>query len=191
MLPVVTLRLVSPPADQLDDARLVLALAGGDRQALGVLYDRHCAALLGLATKFLSDRKEAEDVVHDVFIEAWTKAADFDPARGSVRAWLALRTRSRCLDRLKSARVRRSAPLEEGALERRPAGPAYDPELALVRGRVRQAVAQLPDGHRAVLIAAYFGGMTCTEIAEAQGLALGTVKSRLAAARAKLEVALS
>ena len=191
MEPVASLRPVSAPPQPQEDSRLVQALAGGDRQALAALYDRHAGALLGLAMRILADRREAEDVVHDVFMQAWSKAADYDPQRGSVRAWLALRTRSRCLDRLKSARVRRSAPLDPELLERRPAGPAGDPELAAVRKRVREAVAELPEGHRAVLVAAYFEGMTCSEIAAAQGLALGTVKSRLAAARVKLEGALS
>src|SRR5258708_13314473 len=53
-------------------------------------------------------RSEAEDLLHDVFLEAWRCAKDFDPKRGRVRTWLAIRMRSRALDHQKSARVSRS-----------------------------------------------------------------------------------
>src|SRR5215510_10120109 len=100
-------------ADAPDDAALVAAAARGDKPALGVLYDRHARLLLAVGLRILGDRGAAEDVLHDVFLEAWHQAAAFDPARGSVRAWLVTRMRSRALDR--RATVSRQARLADSA----------------------------------------------------------------------------
>jgi hypothetical protein len=63
--------------------------------------------------RIVGSRAEAEDVLHDVFVEVWKRAADFDAGRGTVRNWLAIRMRSRCLDRQKSPRVARRVPLDD------------------------------------------------------------------------------
>src|SRR5207302_5897321 len=78
-----------------EDAELVRAMASGDREALAKLYERHSQILLGLALRIVRERREAEDLLHDVFLEAWRCAKDFDPNRGRVRTWLAIRMRSR------------------------------------------------------------------------------------------------
>src|SRR5262252_9903085 len=94
--------------DDADDVRLVAAMVAGDAEALARLYERHAPLLLGLAMRIVRDRREAEDLLHDVFLEAWRSAKDFDPKRGRVRTWLAIRMRSRALDLQKSARVSRN-----------------------------------------------------------------------------------
>ena len=68
-----------------EDAALVAAMAAGDRTALASLYERHASLLLGLALKIVRERREAEDLLHDVFLEAWRQARHFDPKRGRVR----------------------------------------------------------------------------------------------------------
>ena len=100
--------------DPATDVRLMAALAAGDRQALGQLYDRQGPLLLALGLRMLGDRAVAEDVLHDVFLEAWHHAREFDPARGTVRAWLVTRMRSRCLDRRTTA-VRQHRLAEDAA----------------------------------------------------------------------------
>src|ERR1051325_6352773 len=99
----------APPSDDAGDEVLVAAMAAGDRAALATLYERHASLLLGLALRIVRERREAEDLLHDVFLEAWRAAKDFDPKRGKVRTWLAVRMRSRALDHQKSARVSRNA----------------------------------------------------------------------------------
>src|SRR5262245_29250764 len=89
----------SSQAGQEDDERLIARAVGGSRDALAELYDRHAPLLLGLGARILGDRGLAEDVLHDVFLEAWHHAREYDPARGTVRAWLVTRMRSRSLDR--------------------------------------------------------------------------------------------
>lgn len=158
------------------DAELVAKIATGDRAALAELYERHCGVLLGLAMRIVRSRLEAEDLLHDVFLEAWRSAKDFDPKRGRVRTWLAIRMRSRALDLQKSARVSRNAGdagLELLVDEREGASPDH--------ARVRAVLADLSVDQRKVLELAYFEGPSCTEIAARVSVPVGTVKSRIAA----------
>lgn len=158
------------------DANLVAAMARGDRGALASLYDRHASVLLGLAMRIVRDRREAEDLLHDVFLEAWRSAKDFDPKRGRARTWLAIRMRSRALDHQKSARVSRNAG-DAGLDLLVDDGEAKSPDHA----RVRAALAELAVEQRRVLELAYFEGLSCTEIAARVSIPVGTVKSRIAA----------
>jgi RNA polymerase sigma-70 factor (ECF subfamily) len=167
--------------DDAEDAALVAAMAGGDRNALAALYERHGSLLLGLALKIVRERREAEDLLHDVFLEAWRSAKDFDPKRGRVRTWLAIRMRSRALDLQKSARVSRNA--GDAGLE---VVPDDSPPQSPDHGRVRAALAGLGEDQRRVVELAYFDGLSCSEIAAKIAIPIGTVKSRLAAAMTRL-----
>jgi RNA polymerase sigma-70 factor (ECF subfamily) len=164
-----------------EDAALVAAMAAGDRGALASLYERHGSLLLGLALKIVRERREAEDLLHDVFLEAWRSAKDFDPKRGRVRTWLAIRMRSRALDHQKSARVSRNAGdagLEVVPDDREPQSPDH--------ARVRGALGDLGEDQRRVVELAYFEGLSCSEISARIKIPIGTVKSRLAAAMNRL-----
>jgi RNA polymerase sigma-70 factor, ECF subfamily len=175
------------------DESLMAAAAVGDESALGELYDRHAGAMLGVALRILKLRQDAEDLVHDVFVEAWQKAADFDAARGSVRSWLLVRVRSRGVDRLRSlTSARRRGLLGDG--ENAPE--EADPKVAPVwdgpdRERARKALDGLPEPQRVLVELAYFEGMTCSEMAAHCAIPIGTVKSRLSAALGKLREALA
>lgn len=165
-----------PDEDAELDAQLVAKMAAGDRAALSSLYERHSGVLLGLAMRIVRSRLEAEDLLHDVFLEAWRSAKDFDPKRGRVRTWLAIRMRSRALDLQKSARVSRNAGdagLDLLVDERDGASPDH--------ARVRAVLAELGADQRKVLELAYFEGLSCTEIAARVSVPVGTVKSRIAA----------
>jgi RNA polymerase sigma-70 factor (ECF subfamily) len=166
----------APPPDDAEDEVLVAAMVAGDRAALATLYERHASLLLGLALRIVRERREAEDLLHDVFLEAWRTAKDFDPKRGRVRTWLAIRMRSRALDLQKSARISRNT--GDGGLELLvDEADAASPD----HGRVRSALAALGSDQRRVLELAYFEGLSCTEIAERVAIPVGTVKSRIAA----------
>jgi len=167
---------VDHPSDDAEDEALVAAMAAGDRNALATLYERHASLLLGLALRIVREKREAEDLLHDVFLEAWRSAKDFDPKRGRVRTWLAIRMRSRALDLQKSARVSRNT--GDGGLELLvDDADGSSPD----HGRVRTALAALGQDQRRVLELAYFEGLSCTEIAERVAIPVGTVKSRIAA----------
>lgn len=173
------------------DAALVLAVAAGDRRALAALYDRHGSSMLGLGVRVLRSRQSAEDVLHDVFIEVWRRAHTYDRERASVRGWLFLMMRSRCLDRRKSAAVALSTSLEvtghdvvttraSSAGSTTASGEAA--LLALDHKRAVEAVSRLPETQRAVVVLGYFEGLSSSEMAAELDLPIGTVKSRVAAA---------
>src|SRR5262249_59888365 len=118
----------------------------GDRRALATLYERHASLLLGLALRIVREKREAEDLLHDVFLEAWRSAKDFDPKRGRVRTWLAIRMRSRALDLQKSARVSRNTG-DSGLDLLVDEGEARSPDHA----RLRTVLAELGSDQRKVL----------------------------------------
>jgi RNA polymerase sigma-70 factor (ECF subfamily) len=165
-----------------DDAQLVAAMAQGSRDALAELYDRYAPHLLAVARRMLGDRSEAEDLLHDVFLEAWRQACGYDAARGTVRAWLLIRLRARTLDRIRLRRLRAStaevAPIA--------APPVAGPD----DGSVTRALAGLPAEQRRAIVLAYYQGLSASEIAALDRAPLGTIKSRMTAAMAKLRVAL-
>jgi RNA polymerase sigma-70 factor, ECF subfamily len=169
------------------DAAIIARMVAGEQPALAELYDRYSSLLLAVGVRML-DRAEAEDVLHDVFVEVWKRAADFDAKRGSTRAWLAMRMRSRCLDRKKSPRLSRSSSLDSHHAQQ--AAPAQDPLLRMQREGVRAALATLSADHLAVVDLSYFVGLSTQEIGIKLGIPQGTVKSRLLAARERLAIAL-
>lgn len=165
-------------------------MARGDSAALSLLYDRYAGSMLALARRIVGRGPEAEDVIHDVFLEAWRHSADYDPTRGSVKAWLLLRTRSRSLDVQKSARVSKQASgLDDAWLAElsAPGDGAASPD----QERVRRVLVALPVEQREVLLLGYFQGLSSSEMAERLGVPIGTVKSRVAAALTALRAALS
>ncbi len=164
----------------MQDPELIALVARGQQAALGALYDRHAGLLLGVLTRVLSDAQEAEDVLHEVFLEVWQRAADFDPARGNVRAWLVMRARSRALDRLRVLGRTRTLPSEAMLPEPTPQAVPAD-TLS-----VRRALSNLAPELRTLLELGYFEGMSSAEIAAHEGIAIGTVKSRVARALAEL-----
>ena len=168
-------------SSRLGDEALVLAVSRGDRMAMAAIYDRYAPLLLAVATRIIGSRVQAEDLLHDVLLEAWHRAGEYDPERGTVRAWLVTRVRSRALDdRMGSARraelVRSKLPsLDEAAHL------AHD-ACAADGDRVRREVACLPRDLEAVIDLAYFEGLSAAEIGIRLKIPAGTVKSRLARA---------
>lgn len=176
--------------DNGEDVQLIASMVRGDRGALASLYDRYATLLLAVATRILADRREAEDLVHDVMLEVWRHSPDYDIARGTVRAWILIRLRSRALDRKKSVGATRVVAVDPERLHQERDSLAEDPAFGPDRTAVRRALAALPDDQRTVLALAYFEGLSSSEIAERIDTPIGTVKSRVAAALAKLRLGL-
>ena len=172
------------------DPELVRAVADGTQDALATLYDRHARVLLSLGQRMLRSRPEAEDLVHDVFIEAWKRAKDYDATRGPVRSWLLMRMRSRALDRMKSSSYAKvsSITTADGADEdfACPPSDALDVSDCVL---VRRSLSSLPLDQRTVVELVYLDGLTLADIAERTAVPLGTIKSRLARALHALRAA--
>ena len=163
-----------------DDVKLLKAIAARDEAALAQLYDRYRTILFGLLMRILNNREEAEDVLQEVFLQVWRKAADFDENRGRPFTWLVTLGRSRGIDRLRTLAARDRV-AEAGAREAVEdfSDAATDTFKSEQRGLVNQALAQLPDEQKRPLMLAYFDGLTQSEIATRLGAPLGTVKTRM------------
>lgn len=174
------------PAEEATDDDLCARMARGDSSALAALFQRHGSRLLLMGKVMLADASEAEDVVQEVFFEAWRKARTFDPERGSVRAWLAVRMRSRCLDRKRSAGATRtvlSSSMDDGD---GPPESRSSPERRADQATLVRSLAALPEEQRDVLLLGYFEDLSSQEIATALEIPVGTVKSRVRRALAEL-----
>ena len=141
--------------------------------------------MLAVALRIVEDQREAEDLLHDLFLEVWQVAADFDPARGSVRTWLLVRTRSRSLDRRRRAR-RQKLVAEDPSETVESSLPAPSHESMLLK----RAVLRLPHELRVLLELGYYAGMSSAEIAATVRIPVGTVKSRVARAIVELRMAI-
>lgn len=163
-------------------AELIRKMASGDRDAFGRFYDRYASLVYPLIVRIVRERGDADDVLQEVFWEAWQAASAYDPSRGSPEAWIVMRARTRSIDRVRAVRRRSEtfvAPVDE-AVAAAPAGPGGDAaDRAADRGLVTGALARLPEAQRELIELAYYGGLTQTEIAERLKQPLGTVKTRM------------
>ena len=178
------------------DVELHRRIAGGDTRAVAELYDRHARMLMALSLRIVRERSEAEDVVHDAFVVVGERAAQYIPERGAVGAWLVTLVRNLSIDRTRR-RDRRGAITRdvlahdpEATAAATPLDPETEAASAAERERVRRALASLPDVQRATLETAFYEGLTYAEIAEREGVPLGTIKSRAARALTALRQAL-
>lgn len=165
------------------EAQLVRRVAQGDRDAFAALYDLYSKPLYSLSLRILSDAKEAEDVLQEVFLQLWEKAAVFDEAAGKPFSWVVTMTRNKAIDRIRS-RQRRARLFEEttevientSSVAAEPAGVGMGQDEA---AQVRVALNALPQEQRRAIEMAFFGGLTHIEIAKALQEPLGTIKARI------------
>jgi len=173
----------TPPAQRLPER-----MAAGDATALGDLYDAHARSIYSLALRILGNASDAEDIVQEVFTQAWRQAARYDSRRATVIGWLLMMTRSRSLDRLRARQARPdrtiATPLPDVASP--VPGQEADALSAEDVERVRVALGRLGDAARTPIELAYYEGLSQSAIAERLGQPLGTVKTRMRTALAQL-----
>jgi RNA polymerase sigma-70 factor (ECF subfamily) len=162
------------------DAELFVALGNGQTDALGVIYDRHAGLVYGVALNALGNAQEAEDLTQDIFLIV-AKGCSYDPARGTLRTYLAILTRSRAIDRLRSRtsardRVNRWKSGEADATSSNT--PLEHVSQTEQSQEVQAALAQLSDSQQQILKMAYYDGLSQSEIAHQLEIPLGTVKAR-------------
>lgn len=178
-----------------EDAALIRRMCEADETALGALYDRWMRSLYSLVMHLLKDADEAEDVVEETFWQAWRKASTYEPSRGAVSTWLLTIGRRKALDRIRAKRRHKEEPFGQDRTFADLKSPALDPsqnaEGSELRRHVLAALQELPAEQREVLELGYFSGLSQTEIADATGQPLGTVKTRMRLAMQKLREPLS
>jgi RNA polymerase sigma-70 factor (ECF subfamily) len=195
-----------------DDAALVRQVAAGSEDALGILYDRYVSAVFATASRLTSDRQIAEEVVQETFLALWNRAELYDPASGSLSAWMHTIARNRAVDRLRAigrrpnlvalSEARGHDESEGAALERIAAagtvlggarlgpGPEASFEAVELRASLREALDEMPEVERTVILLAYRDDLTQSEIAQRLGWPLGTVKTRTRRALLRLRHAI-
>lgn len=181
------------PTDVATDEDLIVRIARGDQDAIGLLYDRYASILFPLALRILRHRGEAEDALHDAFVTVSERADQFVASRGSGAAWLVTLVRNLCIDRTR--RRDRRGQLVRDVLSHEPVQEVENPEalvgIAGERIKVIRALQTLPEAQRVTLEVAFYEGLSYSEIAEREGVPLGTIKSRAARAIAALRMALA
>jgi RNA polymerase sigma-70 factor (ECF subfamily) len=168
---------------------LIKRVAEGEQNALGIFYDATSSHVFGLLVRMIADRAAAEEILLDVYKQAWRQAACYDQERGSPMGWLLTIARTRALDRIRS--LKREQMLKQSvASEPLSQTASINPEQNAVMTErqklVRDALGTLPDAQREVIELAYYSGLTHAEIAEKLSLPLGTVKTRTRLAMMKL-----
>ena len=160
-----------------DLARLLGAVAGGDRAALRRVYEAQSARLFGLAHAILRDRDAAADALHDAFLRVSQRAGQYDPARGAAAAWLAGVVRHAALDQAR--RRGRELPSDDPALGDAAVAPeALERVSANAEGRrLRECLEGLEEKNRSGILLAFVHGLSHSQIAGRLGLPLGTVKA--------------
>jgi len=155
---------------------LLEEIAEGSESSFNEFYNRYVSFVLHIATKTLGDRVEAEDVTHDIFLEIYQKPTNYRPDRGSVKAWIAVMTRNRCIDRL-----RKKKPILVNKLELLETKEAVKTELSVLmrleQELIIEALKEIPQKQREVIYGAYFEGKTQVELAKTLNRPLGTIKS--------------
>lgn len=159
-----------------------------DAAPLGALYDAHAAPIRRYVTRLTGDAAAAEDVVQETLLRAWRTPRILADDPESTRSWLFTVARHLVIDEARSARHRREHPVAESPEPEEEMRDATD--AVFDQMLVEEALATLSAAHRAVVVRAYFAGMTTASIAADLGVREGTVKSRLHYALRALRLAL-
>jgi RNA polymerase sigma-70 factor (ECF subfamily) len=173
------------PLSAAEEQALLQKLLVGDEEAIRTIYARFARPVYSLGLRLLGGAEAAEELTQDVFLTAWRKAARFDASRGRLSTWLMAIAHNLAVDRLRreNGAARPTLVFVEEVPERYSEG---EVEPVIERDSARRAMESLSDGERRLLVRAYFDGHTAREIAEADHIPLGTVKTRLRTALIKI-----
>ncbi|HEV3203599.1 MAG TPA: sigma-70 family RNA polymerase sigma factor [Gemmataceae bacterium] len=184
------------------DEELLARFRRGETEAFGALVRRYEQELFGYLRRYLGDGNLADDVFQNTFLQLFTKIGQYEAGR-PVRPWLYTIATHQAIDALRRINRHPAVSLDQAhaelpdgemhalldLLEARTPGPVEQVHSEELRERVRASVDRLPDFLRQVVVLAYYQGLKYREIAEILGIPVGTVKSRLHAALAKLHEA--
>jgi RNA polymerase sigma-70 factor (ECF subfamily) len=179
-------------ADAVTDRERVTRMAQGDTTALAELYDVHGSTVYSLALRIVVHVADAEEVVQEVFAQAWHQARRYDASRVAVVGWLLMITRARALDVVRARKARPDL-VRPVAVPELPSS-ATGQEAAVLSeeavAQVRTALSGLEDPLRIPIELAYYEGLSQSEIAERLNEPLGTIKTRMRTALSRLRTAL-
>jgi RNA polymerase sigma-70 factor (ECF subfamily) len=173
-------------------AAAINRIAAGDKAALRLVYAETSAKLFGVCLRILGERSEAEDVLQEVYLTVWRKAASFDESVASPITWLVAIVRNRAIDRLRASGASRAAlPIEAAADVADESMSAVERlEIDEDRARLRECLRELEQRQAAAIRAAFLDGFTYDELAAKASVPLGTMKSWIRRGLMKLRACL-
>lgn len=175
------------------DQELISFIVQQKKEALEAIYDRFSGAIFSLASHMLRDPGAAEEVTQDAFLKVWRRASSYRSDRGKVAAWLFSIAHHRVIDEVRRRKRREQTHVyQDVELIDQPADDSSDPAryamLQMKRGELKEALFVLRPEQREIVLLAYYGGLTHSEIANRLQQPLGTVKTRMRLALKKLRV---
>lgn len=173
------------------DEDLVAAVANASESALEEIYRRYGRAIYATARRLLGDDGLAEDILQEVMVRLWDRPHSFDPSRGTLRTFLLVLSRNRCIDVLRAGRSRaaRERSGYDVVVDVRSVGERLDEEETRVG--VSRALESLPPTQRQAIELAYFDGLTYRHIAKMLNVPEGTIKSRIRLGLAHMRAAVA
>ena len=179
-------------ADSIEESRLLQQIGIGDRASFDELHRRMNTLLFSIAMGVLNNREAAQDVIQDVFIQIWERAASYDAERGKASTWLITLTRNKSIDRLRALnrRTRLNSDFEEqGKTDVRfdDRDSLTDAVMAERAAMIRTAISKLNADQQAAIQLAYFDDMPYPAVAQRLSVPLGTVKARIRRGMKKLK----
>jgi len=166
----------------LTDEELLQRAGSGDSRAFDTLYDRFSPRIFGLLRQMLHDEREAEDVLQDGFVQLWTHAGSYDPARSKAFTWATMIFRNKAIDKMRALgrrnRLVEAVTLESAVLT---SDTTYDSDVESNERavQVRAALNELPTDQRQLIEYAFLKGLTHHVISDSLNLPLGTVKTNI------------
>jgi RNA polymerase sigma-70 factor (ECF subfamily) len=182
-----------PVEEPAADREAVRQMVARDQRGLASLYDRYGRMLFSFAVRVVGGSADAEDVVQEVFAQAWRQASRYDSARGSVAGWLLMMARARAIDAVRARRARPDTTTDEHAFDALRDAAALPDATVLTQEQaaaLRSALSELPFVQRMAIELAFYEGLTQSEIAERLEQPLGTIKTRIRLGLLKLRDAL-
>ena len=176
------------------DEALLAGLGTGDPASASVFVRRFQSRVYGDAAAIVGDGPNASEVAQEAFLRAWRHADAYDPRRGSVATWLLAITRNLSIDRIRMAKARPTEVFDVTSIATRPSPIAGPEDAAVVSDearRVEGVVARLSGELRRALLLASVGGFTAQDVAEREGIPLGTAKTRIRTALRRVRAELA
>ncbi len=177
------------------DETLMAMIQRRESEAIGILHDRYARLLKALIMKVLHNDAESDDLLQEVYLEIWDRAAGYSQEKGKALSWIVTLARRRAIDRLRKREA--YCRMEDRLLvetQRNPrdsvAHVEEDVEHSEMREHLQRVLGQLPPAQRQAIEMAYYKGMSQRDIAAATGIPLGTIKTRLELGMKKLAEAL-
>lgn len=178
---------MTPEADK--GAVLLTAVQQGDQDAFGKLYDQYSAAIHNVVLRIVGSSDKAEEVLQDTFVKIWRSARSYDPSKGRAFTWMVNIARNTAIDLVRTKQYQNNEAIR--TLDKHVYRLGSDEERARMDNLgIDKVLGKLKPELREMIDLAYYQGYSQQEIAEATGIALGTVKSRTRSALLELREAL-